>query len=567
MDMVMYPLDAILPATVRRIDSKPRSRRAMALDLVSAWRDAGTSLVFGVPGGGSNLDVVGNVHECGMRFVLTHTETAAAVMAGVVGELTGSPGACVVTRGPGTASAVNGVAQALLDRQPLVLVADCVGASDRRRVSHQRIDQLALMAPATLASVSFGGDSGDLPGAIVARVLGPRPGPVHVDFDPSTPSGVLTQAPEGGVRRDIGHLRDLLADAQRPVVVAGVGTRAHGGAVAREVASALDELGRRTNVPVLTTYKARGIVSDHAGFNAGVMTGATIEAPVLDAADLILGVGLDPVELIPAPWSYRAGVVLCGSWPIDDSSFFGSALYGEVVGGAHGLSEIVRQLAGVLAATWVPDAGQRFRRAALDELAAAVPPSSGALTPLEVVRIARAVAPASTIATIDAGAHMLLAVPFWEVEEPGTLLISNGLATMGFALPAAIAAALVEPDRNIVCFTGDGGLGMTLAELETLARLDLPVVVVVFNDSTLSLIAAKQSPEGHGGDDAVRYRATDFAAIARGCGIWAESVADANAFDGLMRAALARRGPVLLDVTVDPSCYPAVLDAVRGQRD
>ena len=135
---------------------------------------------------------------------------------------------------------------------------------------------------------------------------------------------------------------------------------------------------------------------------------------------------------------------------------------------------------------------------------------------------------------------MLLAVPFWEVDEPGTLLISNGLATMGFALPAAIAAALVEPDRHVVCFTGDGGLGMTLAELETLARLDLPVVVVVFNDSTLSLIAAKQSPQGHGGDGAVRYRTTDFAAIARGCGMSADSVDDVETFDGLMRAALAR---------------------------
>ncbi|MGZ8703020.1 MAG: thiamine pyrophosphate-dependent enzyme, partial [Gaiellaceae bacterium] len=230
----------------------------------------------------------------------------------------------------------------------------------------------------------------------------------------------------------------------------------------------------------------------------------------------------------------------------------------------------VHELAAVLSATWEPGVGQRYRRAALDELAAGVPPASGALTPLDVVRIARAASPASTIATVDAGAHMLLAVPFWEIDEPGTLLISNGLATMGFALPAAIAAALVEPDHHsghqVVCFTGDGGLGMTLAELETLTRLDLPVVVVVFNDSTLSLIAAKQSPDGHGGDDAVRYRTTDFAAIARGCGMWAESVHDVDALDELMRAALARRGPALLDVAVDPSGYPAVLDAVRGRR-
>jgi acetolactate synthase-1/2/3 large subunit len=137
---------------------------------------------------------------------------------------------------------------------------------------------------------------------------------------------------------------------------------------------------------------------------------------------------------------------------------------------------------------------------------------------------------------------------------------------MGFALPAAIAAALVEPDRHVVCFTGDGGLGMTLAELETLSRLDLAVVVVVFNDSALSLIEAKQSPEGHGGDDAVRYRNIDFAAVARGCGMWAESVDGTGAFDGMMRAALARRRPALLDVAVDASGYTAVLDAIRGPR-
>ena len=155
----------------------------------------------------------------------------------------------MVTRGPGTASAVNGVAQALLDRQPMVLVADCVGASERDRISHQRIDQLAIMAPVTLASVVFGGESDELPRAIVARALGPRPGPVHVDFDPSAPSSALTAAAAGADRRTVADVRDLLLGARRPVVVAGVGSRAHGRAVASDVAHALDDLGRRTNVP------------------------------------------------------------------------------------------------------------------------------------------------------------------------------------------------------------------------------------------------------------------------------------------------------------------------------
>ena len=162
----------------------------------------------------------------------------------------------------------------------------------------------------------------------------------------------------GEARGDLGRVRDVLGEARRPVVVAGVGTRAHGRAVAHDVALALAELGRRTNVPILTTYKARGIVSDRADFSAGVMTGATIEGPVLDAADLIIGVGLDPVELIPAPWAYRAGVVLIGSWPVDDSSFFGSGLHGEVVGGATDLAALVHELGAVLSTTWARDAGQ-----------------------------------------------------------------------------------------------------------------------------------------------------------------------------------------------------------------
>jgi acetolactate synthase-1/2/3 large subunit len=138
---------------------------------------------------------------------------------------------------------------------------------------------------------------------------------------------------------------------------------------------------------------------------------------------------------------------------------------------------------------------------------------------------------------------------------------------MGFALPAAVAAALVDPTHRVICFTGDGGLGMTLAELETLARLQLPVTVVVFNDSALSLIAIKQRSEGHGGDRAVRYAATDFAAIAAGCGLRATHAADPASYRRALRDGLAQPGPTLIDVAVDPSAYPAMLNAIRGPRD
>jgi acetolactate synthase-1/2/3 large subunit len=161
---------------------------------------------------------------------------------------------------------------------------------------------------------------------------------------------------------------------------------------------------------------------------------------------------------------------------------------------------------------------------------------------------------------------MLVAVPLWPTEEPECLLISSGLATMGYALPAAIAAALVQPERAVVCFTGDGGIGMALGELETLARLGLDVTVVVLDDASLSLIAAKQAPDGQGGHAATEYRTIDFAAVAEACGIPAVRVETPADYHRALDTAFSTRGPMLIDAIVDPSAYGRILDAVRGPR-
>jgi acetolactate synthase-1/2/3 large subunit len=540
-------------------------RRDIAGDLVAACRRAGTTHLFGVPGGGSNLDLVGAAETIGIPFVLVHGETAGAVMAGVAGELTGAPGLCLATRGPGAASAVNGVAQALLDRQPMILVTDTVAHADQRRVSHQRLPHQALFGPVTKASVVLGGDE-DAPARVVELALGARPGPVHVDIDPSAPERRVPRAvpPPAADEFALDAVRAMVRTARRPVVVAGVGAIALRPAVRHEVVAAITALGEH-GVPVLTTYKARGVAPDRAAWSAGVVTGATIESPLLDQADLIIGVGLDPVELIPAPWPYAAPLLLLAPWPGDDSTYFGERVALELVGHP---AELIGRIAGELGSRWAPGAAAAHRQRANAEILAAQPRVPGALTPQQVVTIAREAAPPGTIATVDAGAHMFAAMQLWDVDEPGELLISSGLATMGFALPAAIAAALVRPrpDRAVICFTGDGGLGMVLAELETAARLSLPVVVVVFDDSSLSLIAAKQCSVGQGGAAAVSYGPTDFAAIARACGLGAERVREAGAYRRAVADAVRRPSPTLIDVEVDPSAYPQILDAIRGPR-
>jgi acetolactate synthase-1/2/3 large subunit len=527
----------------------------MATVLVAALAAAGTRLVFGMPGGGSNLDVVGAAARRGLRFVLTHGETAAATMAGVAAELTGVPGACLVTRGPGVSSVTNGVAQALLDRQPIIVISDCVEEADQARVSHQRIDQRALMATVTKASLCYGPADTDVPARAVQLAVQGRPGPVHIDFDPTATIPQTERFADTGRHAPVfaTSWEEVVRRARRPVIVAGLG--------ARRVAEPLALLVSSRDLPVLTTYKARGVVDDRSPNAAGVATGATAESPLLGASDLVIGVGLDPVELIPAPWPYPAPVLLLGSWPIDDSTYFGDRLAGEVVGE---LPILVDTLGRLVESTWAPGEAQGYRLRADELIQAAVPADPAGLTPQQVVTIARELTPAGTIATVDAGAHMLAAVPLWEVAAPGELIISNGLATMGFALPAAVAAALVEPTRPVVCFTGDGGLGISLAELETIARLGLGVIVVVFNDAALSLIAIKQSPDGHGGPDAVSYLPTDFAAIGAGFGIPAARVSDADSYRTALESALSRPGPSLLDVAVDPSAYAAILAAIRG---
>jgi acetolactate synthase I/II/III large subunit len=176
----------------------------------------------------------------------------------------------------------------------------------------------------------------------------------------------------------------------------------------------------------------------------------------------------------------------------------------------------------------------------------------------------RSIAPPGSVATVDAGAHMLAAMPLWCTENPGEVLVSSGLATMGFALPAAIAASLLQPGVRVFCLVGDGGLGMVLGELETAARLRLPLTIAVFNDSALSLIKIKQRASGHGGSRAVSYGPTDFAGIARAYGIPSARVTCRQELRDAARRSLEVAGPMLLDVLVDPSGYPHILRAIRG---
>jgi len=537
----------------------------IAETFVTACAAHGVKRLFGVPGGGSSLDLIAAARAQDVGFVLTQTETAAVLMAAVTAELTGAPGVALTGIGPGAASALNGVAYAALERAPLLLVTDCAGPDPAVFSAHQRFDQGAVFSPLVKETARLDETAGTADiDRLLALAAAPPQGPVHVDLSAAVAAmpAVPPAANEALGRREnpepldeaaLTAGREILKHAKRPVIAAGLYART------APAAAGLRALAADLRCPVLLTYKAKGVLPDDDPRMVGLLTGARVEAPCLERADLILFYGLDPVELIPSRWAYRA--------PIVDLSPTPGAL---PVPPAAQVSGPLADLAGALIGRGQASAWQDEEIAALKADMSGrltMPPAQGR-SAQAVVETAALAAPPGTRATVDSGAHMVSAMAFWPATAPLDVLKSNGLSTMAYALPAAIAAALADPARGVIAFTGDAGLMMCLGELATAARLGCRIAVIVFNDAALSLIEVKQRRQGRATTD-IQYPAVDFAAIAEGlgCRAWRADPNDdlpsilTQAFDHTFAAGA---GPAVIDVAVDPSGYPAQLQALRG---
>ncbi len=520
--------------------------------LAATLHSYGVRRIFGVPGGGSSLELIDACAARDIAFVLTHTETAAAIMAAVTGELSNAPGVVSTGLGPGTASAVNGVAYGYLDRAPMLVLTDGYHRPDADFVSHQRFDQAALMRPVTKAQTCMTvQSSADRLAQMLDTALAAPSGPVHVEMSAAVASAaadggaVARPAPtDGQPGGEIAHARRLLAGARRPAMV--VGLQARNSACAGAIAA----FTRALACPVMTTYKAKGVFADGDPLHAGLFTGGQREAPWLADADLLLLCGVDPVELIASPWPYDMKVL--NITEVAEQPHYCTPTATVIGPLAESLATL--QNAGH-AANWDDRPGPM-----------ALPDSDGAavgLAPQAIVRLAAACAPRETRLAVDAGAHMLAPMAMWPARAPNDVLISNGLSTMGFALPAAIAAALETPARPTLAITGDGGLTMCVGELATAAREKARIVVVVFNDAALSLIDLKQQQRGFP-TRGVRYPRSDFAQIAKGFGCRARRVDNESALEAALTQAFAEDGPALIDATVDPTGYRRQVEALRG---
>jgi acetolactate synthase-1/2/3 large subunit len=513
-----------------------------AADIVAArLADAGCRHAFGLPGG-EVLALMDALIRAGLTFHLVKHENAGGFMAEGVWSVDGAPGVLLATIGPGLANTVNVAANALQEQVPLLIVSGCVDHSEAERYTHQVIDHSALMRPVTKASIRLAdGAVGVQMDKALALALSDPMGPVHVDLpvslaskpQPEPAAGLVPRAapaaPARGPALDLG--RAMLAAARRPVVVAGAGAVAHG--AGSDVLAFCERFG----APLVTTYRAKGLIDEAHDLSLGghglSPRSDAILAPLFDAADLVLTVGYDPIEMRAGwrdPWAPRKCVALD---------------HAPALHGMHGaaVAFVCDARAGLTAlADGVAPDGQAWPcglpGAVRDRLDAAFSPPAP-WGPHAVFAAAARALPPEAIVTADSGAHRILLSQMWRCPAPRTLLQSSAFCTMGAALPLAIGARIADPARPIMAVMGDAGAEMVLGELATLRDLRAPLAVLILVDESLALIELKQRASQMP-NVGVDFPGTDWPAVARafgGEGVWAD---DAETVERALQAALTR---------------------------
>lgn len=534
-------------------------KRTVALEVVETLRDLGVRHVFGVPSGGW-IDYMEALRTTdGIDFILTTHEGGAGMMADVSGRLTGAPGACFGTYGPGATNLATGVGEALLDRSPMIALTDEMPAAMRGRTTQMGIDHQALFKPLTKKTTRLREDAVREILFDAARIaLEPRRGPVHVGL-PAGLSGLETMsssaafepaAPQGSA--EPGRLEAAakrLAESKRPVMAIGLGA-VRAGVEAKAVA-----LAEAWGMPVVLTPMAKGALAEDHPLYAGVLFHALsdVVGETHQQADLVLAIGYDPVEFNYESW-VTAGVpiVSLDTEPADlDRTAYELAV--DAVGDI-GLSLDVLLSKPAQKKPWDLEALASRRASMFARLA----PSNTGFGPKAALAVLREVLPDDGIMTCDVGAHTHLIGQLWRTPAPGLQIMTNGWSTMGFGIPAAIAAKLAHPEKAVCAVVGDGGFLMTAGELATAVRYGLKIVIVVLTDNDLALIRIKQEKKGNPiyGTPVRTEGAIGGPNI---FGVPVKTAADPQTFRDRLIEAFAADGPVIVEAIVDSREYDGVV--------
>jgi acetolactate synthase-1/2/3 large subunit len=487
-------------------------------------------------------------------FLLTKHENTAAFAAGVTGELWGIPGVCIATIGPGATNMATGVANAWMDRDPLIAITGQIASPRYNTATHQVLDSVAFYRPITKWSTWINpGSAAETLHKAIRIATSERPGAVHLTLASDqakaeaggkfpTTSPVRTYAGMGVPSGEsVRKAKEMIASAARPIIFAGLGV------LRADAGEGLIRLAEKLSVPVIVMPKAKGVIPEDHPLFAGVfeMLGDKLVLEFAAKADLIIACGLDVVEF-DKPWNFSAPVVHVDALPNSDEFYPAEVELVGHVGTA--LSALAEQLPSRHA--WTEHEITAHRR---DLLELITRPGSG-MASHEVVAAARKILPKETVATCDVGAHKFLVGQLWTTYAPKSFFMSNGLSAMGYGFPAAMAAQLAWPDKPVVAFLGDGGFAMYMAELETAQRLKLPLIIVVLCDGALSLIAMSQERRGlpHNG---VEFANPDIVKVAEAFGADGRICETVSEVEKAITSAKTNRRLTVIQAVVDPGPY------------
>ena len=530
--------------------------------LVSCLESEGVRFAFGIPGE-ENLELMDALRGSSVQFILARHEGAAAFMADVYGRLSGRAGVCLATLGPGATNLVTGVADAFLDRAPLVAITAQANLSKIHRESHQYVDILQLFSRITKWNARV--ESPDVVPEILRKAFklseAEKPGATHVELPenvaedeagpnqkplPREPVGAPTPA-----RASVEHAARLIEVAVRPIILAGNGVIRNG------ASSELTRLAEQLRIPVVTTVMGKGAIpwtSPMSLLTIGILP-RDHELAGLNDSDLLICVGYDFVEYDPRSWNPRGDrrIIHVDALPAEISANYLPAVevLGEIRESLQALAQRIRKTRPPARLGPTHDA---ILKALESELGAH---SENLLNPRRVLWDLREILEPDDLLISDVGAHKLWLSRFFRVAKPKTIVISNGLSPMGIALPGGIAAKLLDPDRRVVTLSGDGGFLMSVHELETAKRERAATVNLVFRDGGLGSIRWKQMAKFK------RTVGTDFGNpdltdLAKAFGLRGFRVEHPRELRSVLEEAMESKDSCLVDIPVDYTRNPFV---------
>ncbi|MBI4307718.1 MAG: acetolactate synthase large subunit [Chloroflexi bacterium] len=527
--------------------------------LVKCLENEGVRYVFGVPGE-EILEIIDSLRNSSIRFIVTRHEQGAAFMANAYGRLTGQAGVCLATLGPGATNLTTGIADATLDFAPLVAITGQTSLDRVHKESHQFVDVVSIFEKITKWNTRAARP--EVIPEVVRKAFKlaqqEKPGACHIELTMDVQRMQATEdaapLPSRRIRRAspdklaLERAAALISEAKAPLVLAG------SSAVRRpDAAMELRRFAKRFNIPVTHTFMGKGAMPDYDPLSLmplGMPGGNDLCASGVGHADLVIAVGYDQVEYHPERWNAGRSkrIVHIDYTPSEVDRFYRPEV--EVVADIRETLELLGNLLRYNISEDELGCTQALSAAAIAERNDSASGTSFPMKPQEIIRDLRQALGEEDILVSDVGAHKVWIARYYPAYLPGTVLISNGYAAMGFALPSAIAAKLVFPGRRVVAAVGDGGFLMSVMELETAVRLGLPIVVVVWVDGGYGLIKWKQEAEKRA-VFGVDFGNPDWVRLAESFGAKGYQVEQAGDFPRMLEKALASAQSSVIAVPVD----------------